>query len=87
VTPTAKRAAVGVMVDDHKLSRSKACKIVGLSRSAYYKPTVDLAAKDAPVIDALNEMVAKRSRWGFWKCYARLRADGHVWNHKRVHRV
>lgn len=37
--------------------------------------------------DALNEIVAKRPRWGFWKCYARLRADGHRWNHKRVHRV
>lgn len=87
MTPAAKRAAVGVMVQDHQLSRSKACKIVGFSRSALYKPTVDLAAKDAPVIDALNEIVAKRSRWGFWKCFTRLRADGRPWNHKRVHRV
>ena len=46
-----------------------------------------LAAKDAPVIDALNEIIAKRARWGFWKCFHRLRSDGHVWNHKRVHRV
>ena len=39
---------------------------------------------DAPVIDALNEIIAKRARWGFWKCFHRLRSDGHVWNHKRV---
>jgi putative transposase len=52
-----------------------------------YKPTVDWAAKDAPVIAVLNEIVAKRSRWGFGKCFHRLRADGHGWNHKRVHRV
>ena len=75
------------MVQDHQISKAKACKIVGFSRSAFYKSTVDWAAKDAPVIDALNEIIAKRARWGFWKCFHRLRSDGHVWNHKRVHRV
>ena len=69
------------------MEKAKACKIVGFSRSAFYKSTVNWAAKDAPVIDALNEIITKRARWGFWKCYYRLRRDGHVWNHKRVHRV
>lgn len=87
MTPTAKRAAVEIMVDEHHLSRVRACSTVGLSQSALYRPTFDLAAKDAPVIDALNEIVAKRTRWGFWKCYARLRADGRGWNHKRICRV
>ena len=64
------------MVSEHGLSRVKACKTVKLSRSALYKPTVDWLAKDAPVVDALNEIVAKRTRWGFWKCFDRLRADG-----------
>jgi putative transposase len=52
-----------------------------------YKPTPDRAARDAPVIEAINELVEKRPRWGFWKCYERLRADGRGWNHKRVYRV
>jgi putative transposase len=39
------------------------------------------------VIEALNAVVEKRPRWGFWKCYDRLRLDGHGWNHKRVYRV
>ncbi len=36
---------------------------------------------------ALNETVARHGRWGFWKCFQRLRGQGYAWNHKRVHRV
>ena len=39
------------------------------------------------MIEALNAVVAKYPRWGFWKCFNRLRLDGRTWNHKRVHRV
>ena len=42
---------------------------------------------DAPVIAALTAVVAAHGRWGFWKCFDRLRLDGRPWNHKRVHRV
>lgn len=87
MTPAAKREAIAAMVNDHRLPIARACRIVRMSRSAYYKPTTDWAQRDAPVVDALNEIVAKRSRWGFWKCFNRLRSDGRGWNHKRVHRV
>ena len=75
------------MVEEHRLSRVRACKAVGLSRSALYKSTVDQAAKDAPVIEAINQVLEKRPRWGFWKCFERLHQDGCGWNHKRVYRV
>ena len=75
------------LIDEHKLSKAKACKVMGLSRSAYYKPRVDWSAKDAEVVDSLNEIVEFRTRWGFWKCFHRLRADGKTWNHKKVYRV
>jgi putative transposase len=39
------------------------------------------------VITALLAVVEQRTRWGFWKCFDRLRLDGQRWNHKRVHRV
>ena len=76
-----------MLVSEHRISRARACRIANLSRSAFYKGPVDRALSDAPVVDALNGIIAKRARWGFWKCFRRLRADGHGWNHKRVHRV
>ncbi len=76
-----------MLVSEHRVSRARACRIANLSRSAFYKGKVDQAQRDAPVVDALNGIIAKRARWGFWKCFRRLRADGHGWNHKRVHRV
>lgn len=82
-----KRQAAEVFVNEHQLSIQRACHIVGLSRTAYYRVPTDAAARDAAVIAALNEIVARRPRWGFWKCFDRLRLDGQPWNHKRVHRV
>lgn len=58
-----------------------------MSRAAYYRQGVDRVGHDAPLIDALNKVVAKHGRWGFWKCHDRLRLDGHGWNHKRTWRV
>jgi putative transposase len=87
MTPAAKRGAVGVLVEEHHLPCMRACRIVGLSRSAWYQPTVDWAVRDAPVMAVLNALVAGHTRWGFWKCYRRLRRDSYAWNHKRVHRV
>lgn len=87
VTPTAKRGVVRVLVEEHCLPCIRACRAVGFSRSAWYHPTVDWAVRDAPVMAVLNAFIAGHTRWGFWKCYRRLRTDGHPWNHKRVHRV
>jgi putative transposase len=69
------------------MSIQRACRVVGLSRTAYYRVPRSAAARDAAVISVLNAIVAQRPRWGFWKCYDRMRLDGHAWNHKRVHRV
>lgn len=54
------------------------------SWATYYRLRIDWARREAPVIAALTTLVAAKSRWGFWKCYDRLRLDGHPWNHKRL---
>jgi putative transposase len=43
--------------------------------------------RDREVIEVLNEIVARKPRWGFWKLHDRLRLEGHCINHKRLHRV
>ena len=58
-----------------------------LSKAGYYKRPEPREERDAAVIDALNAVVEANSRWGFWKCFDRLRLDGKRWNHKRVLRV
>jgi len=75
------------MVTEHRLSITRACRTAGLSRAAYYKAPRLPQEKDAEVIDALNGVVERNARWGFWKCFDRLRLDGRPWNHKRVWRV
>ena len=72
---------------EHRVSIQQACRIVGLSRTAYYRVPRAAVARDGAVIGVLNEIVTKRPRWGFWKCYDRMSLDGHIWNHKRIHRV
>lgn len=71
----------------HGLSRTRACAAVKLSRSSWYRPATTKQAADRAVIEALNALVEKHPRWGFWMCYDRLRLQGYRWNHKRVYRV
>lgn len=60
-----------------------------LSRRAWYRKDAEerRVDKDAPVIEALSEIIGEHGRWGFWLCFHRLRMLGHKWNHKRVWRV
>ena len=76
-----------VLVKEHGLSIGRACKATRLSRTAWYRRPRSCMERDRGVIEVLNGLVARRPRWGFWKLYDRSRLDGHVINHKRLHRV
>jgi len=75
------------MANEHRVPVQRACAWTGLSRAAYYRKPIDGLQRDEEVIEALNGVVERHGRWGFWKCYQRLRLDGRSWNHKRVWRV
>lgn len=55
------------------------------SKSSYYyerKPKDDSA-----LVDAINVLVDRHPRNGFWLLFNRLRRQGFMWNHKRVYRI
>ncbi len=87
MTPSAKREVLEVLIHEHGVAVRRACQAVRLSRAAYYRPPRSRLGRDTDVVTALNNVVARHSRWGFWKCFYRLRRAGHWWNHKRVYRV
>ncbi len=63
---------------------SKACRILRLSRSSLHYCSL----KNDDSIRAQLERLAKQYPVeGFWKCYHRIRNDGIVVNHKRLHRI
>ena len=76
-----------MLVHEHGVAVRRACQAVRLSRAAYYRPPRSRLLRDSAVVTALNDVVGRHSRWGFWKCFHRLRRAGHRWNHKRVYRV
>ncbi len=64
--------------------KSRACRVMQISRSVlHYKSKKN----DAELMRLLSKKVEEYPREGFWKCFRRLRNEGHSDNHKRVHRV
>jgi len=76
-----------MLVKEHGLSIGWACNVVRLSRTAWYRRPRSCMERDRVVIEVLNELVARKPRWGFWKLYDRSRLEGQRINHKRLHRV
>lgn len=85
-----KEADAGMKVEElveTGLSITKACGLMGLGRASYYRHPKDWREADSAVIDAINEVLKKVPRAGFWKCFRRMRRKGYRFNHNRVYRV
>ena len=84
---TAARKECAIDLVSEGLSVTRACDLAGVGRATWYRQVRDWRKADAAVIDALNEVLKKSPRCGFWKCYGRIRMKGYRFNHKRVYRV
>lgn len=55
------------LVAEYTLPLQSSCRCNGLSRAAYYKNPIH-TDRDAEVIKALNPLIERHPRWGFWMC-------------------
>ena len=69
---------------DGTYSISRACRVLNLGKATvYYKTKKD----DTEVMNELRLKADLHPREGFWKAFGRIRLEGNIWNHKRVHRI
>jgi putative transposase len=76
---------VDFLKEQHQLSERRSCQALALSRSVYQYRRDE--SRDDEVIGALQAMAERYPRYGFRKLFVKLRKQGYLWNHKRVHRI
>jgi len=85
VSPQAKRAAVDVLMIERSLGVTRACGLIGISRSLYrYRSR---RPDTGPLRARIEEITAIKRRYGYRRVYLRLRRDGWKVNRKRVYRL
>jgi len=86
VSPQAKRQCVQYLVAEKAYSERSACRLVGITRSSHrYQRRVGADEKD---LRAKIHQVAKENKaYGYRLVTAKIRDQGWLVNHKRVHRL
>jgi putative transposase len=85
VRPSQRRFAAKAIQQRFGLSERRACRLVQLHRkTARY---ISRRPSDGPLLKHLEELAAKRRRFGYRRLEIFLRRDGIVANHKRIYRV
>lgn len=84
VKPGDRKNIIAYLKEAYRVSITRACRVIALSKSMYYYQTVK---DDSAIIDKLNELAEDKPRRGFPYFFGRIRNEGHIWNRKRVKRV
>lgn len=84
VTARQRRRAVEHL-KGRQVSERRACRVIGFSRSAAWRPLHD--RPDKPLRDALKTLAERYPRYGCPTLHDMLRAQGLVINHKRTYRL
>lgn len=85
VSPQAKRAAVMHLMVTRQLCVTRACGLIGISRSLYrYKSK---RPDDEPLKDRLTALAGQKRRYGYRRLHVLLLREGWLLNWKRTYRV
>ncbi|RLP56534.1 IS3-like element ISAar43 family transposase [Kocuria marina] len=89
LAPGRRRAAVDHLKRKLRVSERMACRLAGLSRSAYRRPLQGetTADPDLALRDWLRAYAKKHPRWGYRRAYHDARGEGWVVNHKKIQRL
>lgn len=79
-----KRSIIISLRNERPKDICKACRILKVSRSSLHYQSVK---DDSTVMSQLEALTKAHPVEGFWKCYDRIRNNGTLINHKRLHRV
>lgn len=85
VSPQAKREAVSHVMKAHELGVTKACGLIGISRSLYRYEAK--RPEDSELKARLCELATQKRRYGYRRLHVLLRREGWEINHKRTYRV
>lgn len=85
--PAQRRELAEKAVATKGVSIALACRAFGVSETCFrYSPKRD--DENEVIADLLVGLTNVHKTWGFGLCFLHLRnVKGHVWNHKRVHRI
>jgi putative transposase len=86
VTPAARKEAVAVLVANDLLSERRACRLVGVSRTAR-RHVSTRALTDKLVRERLQTLAAQYPRYGYLMLHGLLKNEGMVINCKRTWRL
>jgi hypothetical protein len=75
-----------VAQEEHGLSRRRACRLVGISRSMVERES-KRAREHARLRERLRALAGARRRFGYRRPHELLRQEGFLANHKLVHRL
>ena len=85
VEPAAQKAAVTHLVDSHRASQRRACRLLGAKRS---RIRYRAKPRDEEELNGrVKALAGERQRFGYRRLTALLQREGRVVNHKRVHRI
>ena len=86
MTPAARRQAVAIAQEEHGLSRRRACRLIGISRSLVEREP-KRARDHERLRERLRALAGERRRFGYRRLHELLRREGFMANHKLVERL